>query len=496
MRASLGRIPACFVLLAGVFVCATPAQAQKLSIQGDRFAIDGTPKFLTFITYFGAMGAPNVINDLRLIRSLGFDGVRIWPNLDTGPQLMYGNGTLRPNELARLRAILDQARLERLVVDVTFTYEHIAGMTPSTARLGIMAATDALRSYDNLLFDIQNERNVQDRRFMSEADVARIFAGIKSVDPTRIATCDNALGEDWGPRWAADFTARLGLDVTAFHETRAPDWYTFATYSSIIRTLRSNGRPAYLQEPMATRDSYFRYPSNDRAEYFLQAIANAKLAGAAAWCFHTEEGVDFRTGLPFFEDRLRSFPEPEWAFVSSLKPRVILRTSNGANYVVPEGGGGSGVRADRTAAGPGSWEILSVSALGGGPLISGDRVTFMTSDGTHYLQAAGGGGGALRAAGDSVGGWETFVIERDGGGVIRHGESITLRANDTQWYVTAERGGGGSVAVNGLSRGPSETFTILFVSPHSAQTPPGQNLPFTRPGRPFPDGPGLFGSDY
>jgi len=127
---------------------------------------------------------------------------------------------------------------------------------------------------------------------------------------------------------------------------------------------------------------------------------------------------------------------------------------------------------------------------------SAPRVIVMTSDGTHYLQAAGGGGGALRAAGDSVGGWETFIIERDGGGVIRHGESITLRANDTQWYVTAERGGGGSVAVNGLSRGPSETFTILFVSPHSAQTPPGQNLPFTRPGRPFPDGPGLFGSDY
>jgi hypothetical protein len=110
-------------------LCAVEAQAQKLSIQGDRFAVDGTPKFLTFITYFGAMGAPNIINDLHLIRSLGFDGIRIWPNLDTGPQLMNGDGTLRPDELKRLLSILDQARLEHLVVDVTFTYEHIAGMT-------------------------------------------------------------------------------------------------------------------------------------------------------------------------------------------------------------------------------------------------------------------------------------------------------------------------------------------------------------------------------
>src|SRR5712692_3811081 len=113
-RSPLRRFAQLLVVLIGFCLSATQAQAQKLSILGDRFAVDGTPRFLTFITYFGAMGAPNVIADLRLIRSLGFDGVRIWPNLDPGPQLMYGNGTLRPGELARLRNILDQARLERL----------------------------------------------------------------------------------------------------------------------------------------------------------------------------------------------------------------------------------------------------------------------------------------------------------------------------------------------------------------------------------------------
>lgn len=452
------------VLFAGLTLAATDARAQKLSIQGDRFAVDGIPRFLTFITYFGAMAAPNASADLRLIRSLGFDGIRIWPNLDTGPQLMNGDGSLRPDELARLISILDQARTEHLIVDVTFTYEHVRGMTPATARVGILAATNALRAYENLIFDIENERNVGDRRFMSESNVASIFAGIKGVDPARIATASNAPVDD--ARYAADFTARLGLDVTAYHEPRPVNWYTLGVTQSVVRALRSNGRPAYLQEPMATRDSLFRYPSNTRSEFFLQAIANAKLAGAAAWCFHTEVGVDFRDGPPLFEDRLRAYPEPEWAFVNSLIPRVMFQASNGVNYVVASGGGGGGTRADRTSAGPGSWEIFSVSVLGGGPILSGDRVAFTTADGVHYLQATGGGGAALRAVGTSIGAWETFVIERSGGGIVLHGDAITLRANDGPFYVTAESGGGGNVSVNSASRGPWETFRILFASPH------------------------------
>jgi hypothetical protein len=461
---ALGRFTPILVLL-GLTVGAADASAQKLTIQGDRFALDGTPKFLTFISYFSAMSAPNVIQDLHALRLLGFDGIRIWPNLDTGPQLMNADGTLRPAELSRLRTILDQARQEHLVVDVTFTHEHIAGMTMAGAKAGITAATDALRSYDNLLFDIQNERNVQDRRFMSEDDVATIFAAIKAVDPARIATADNSLGEDWGPQYAADFTARLGLDVTAFHESRRADWYTAGFYTPMIATLRSNGRPAYLQEPNSTRDP--TYQSNDRAEYFMQAIANAKLAGAAAWCFHTLVGVDWRTGPPLFmEDRLRAFPEPEWAFVSSLIPRVELRANDGTHFVVAEGGGGGGVRADGTAAGPGTWEVISVMTLSGGPLVSGDSVALLAADGTHYLQATNGGGGSLRAVGQTIGAFETFVISKAGGSAIHNGDAVTLRTASSPFYVVAEGGGGGNVSAGSASAGGFETFIVVIISPH------------------------------
>ena len=240
---SIARAARRFALCVCCCLVTSLAHAQKLTIQGDRFAIDGTPKFLTFISYFGAMGAPNVIQDLHFLKSVGFDGVRIWPNLDTGPQLMNGDGSLRPDGLDRLLTILNQARIERLVVDVTFTYEHVPGLTPAIALIGIVNATNALRSYDNILFDIQNERNVTDRRFMSEADVERIYQAVKAADPARIATADNSLGQDWGPQYAADFTSRLGLDVVAFHESRGPTWYTLPFKQTIVRTMMTAGRP-------------------------------------------------------------------------------------------------------------------------------------------------------------------------------------------------------------------------------------------------------------
>ena len=154
--------------------------------------------------------------------------------------------------------------------------------------------------------------------------------------------------------------------------------------------------------------------------------------------------------------------------MTSLRPRVVLRANNGVNFVVAEAGGGGGVRADRTAVGPGAWLELRLLVLSGGPPISGDRVALGTSDGRHYLQAVGGGGAALRASGESVGGFESFVIERSGGGLIRHGDGITLRVNDTPWYVVAESGGGGNVFANSTARGGWETFKIFFVTPHLA----------------------------
>jgi len=443
------------------------ASAQQLGVQGDRFTIDGAPKFLTFISYFGAMGAANVAADLHFLRASGFDGVRIWPLVFTGPQLMRSDGTLRPDALQRLLFILDRAREERLIVDVSFTAEHIPGLDVSRFRDGVLATAAALRDYRNVLFDIENERNIYGPldRPLARADVASIYAGIKAIDPARIVTASNS--STVTAESATQFTTDLGLDVTAYHDPREFNWFDMETTRAVVSTMRSNGRPAYLQEPMPTRgDPRFPYyPQTDRTYYFLNALANAKLAGAAAWCFHTDVGSDLRGESSFIEDRLRAFAEPEWGFVTSLLvagSNVTFRTVNGVNYLVAQGGGGADVRASSTSAGP--WETFTLSIQAGGPLVDGDRVTLRTSDTVHYLQAVGGGGAAFRAPATAAGPWETFIVERPGGaGGLVPGDEIRLRAADTPWYVTADGGGGSTVNVNRPAAGPWETFRIALV---------------------------------
>ena len=459
--------PTMMLRIAAMLICvcvSAQTQAQTLSIQGDRFAVDGVPRFLTFISYFGAMGAGNVTADLRLIRTKGFDGIRIWPLLFTGPQLMNSDGTLRQDGLTRLLFILDRARDERLIVDVSFTGEHIPGLDARHFRDGILATAAALRPYENVLFDIENESDIYGPggHPLSASNIAGILAGIKATHSSRIVT--SSISSQHTAAFTANFTAELGLDVTTYHDPREFNWFELETIQPMVRTLTAAGRPVYLQEPMPTRDFTFTwYVNHDKAEYFLKAAAHAKLAGAAAWCFHSPLADDLRGAQTFLEDVFRAYPEPEWAFMNSVVPgRVSFQTANDLNYVKAEGGGGSDVRATSIAVG--AWETFSVSVLSGGPLVDGDRVTIATSGGAHYLQAVGGGGGALRAAADKVGAWETFVVEKPGGGGIRQGDAIRVRASgDARWYMTAEGGGGGNVMVNRPSAGSWETFKILFV---------------------------------
>src|SRR5215470_5649853 len=278
------RLPRLTIVLLLLAVPAA-AHAQRLSIQGDRFAIDGSPRFIVFISYFAAMNAVNITADLKYLKSKGFDGVRIWPNLDTGPvQLMRSDGTLRGDGLSTLKFILDRARDERLVVDVSFTAEHVPGLDAARFRDGIVATTGELREYENILFDIQNETNVYGpfRKPLPESDVIAIRQGIKSVDPRRIVT--SSISSNDTAAFTSDFAARTGLDVAAYHDPRTSQFYVQSWVQSLVDDLKKTGKPAYFQEPMPTRYVYF--PVSYASENYREQMISMKIAGAAAWCFH------------------------------------------------------------------------------------------------------------------------------------------------------------------------------------------------------------------
>ena len=173
------------------------------------------------------------------------------------------------------------------------------------SRLGNIVAR---KLYENVLFDTQNERDVYGPfgRSLSPTNVAAIAAAIKTVHPSRIVTASSS--PNTSPSETARFTADSGLDVTAYHDDRVANWFDRGRLASIVGVLRTNGRPAYLQEP-----ARFPFPSTDRADYFRLARENAKRVGAAAWCFHTDLG--FNLGGARFSALLQSRREPEWAFV-------------------------------------------------------------------------------------------------------------------------------------------------------------------------------------
>src|SRR3990167_2425664 len=78
--------------------------------------------------------------------------------------------------------------------------------------------------------------------------------------------------------------------------------------------------------------------------------------------------------------------------------------ANNDQYVVAESNGGGAVNANRDVAS--SWETFNMTDLNGGQLVSGDQVTFVTSDG-YYIRAEGGGGSTTNGTPRSAGNWDT-----------------------------------------------------------------------------------------
>src|SRR5437763_16598192 len=76
----------CTMFIARAAVAATVAPAStrpvstQLTVQGSRFAMNGTPTFLFGISYYGGLGAPEdfVRKDLADMKGYGINWVRVW----------------------------------------------------------------------------------------------------------------------------------------------------------------------------------------------------------------------------------------------------------------------------------------------------------------------------------------------------------------------------------------------------------------------------------
>lgn len=286
-----------------------------LGIDGARFTIDGSPRFLLVVSYFDALRASEATleADFAWLRRHGIDGVRIFPNWwrcaavgqcggHAGDDTLMAatDGGLRPPVLARLKAVLAAAGRHGLIVDLSFARETVRDpqgreLSPAAYGDAIVAAVRALEALPHVMIDLQNEV-YQNRLFAEEAaaDAPRVAALARRVDGgTRIVFVSTNAAE--AERYTYCSGDGCPLDVLAVHDAREPNWHDRTP--AVVRELvalgaRRGPRPVYLQEPQAWQDE--RAP--DRVERFLDAAARASRAGAAAWTFHTRSAFILREG--------------------------------------------------------------------------------------------------------------------------------------------------------------------------------------------------------
>lgn len=302
------------------------APALRLGTAGTSFTVDGTPRFLTFVSYFDAMDAVALDADLAaLARSV--DGVRIFANWwDLGDQrcryrfsdrtLFEGrtDGTigLRPDRLVRLKHVLSRARHHGLIVDLTFAadtvlgasqlapgpnglvcppadFKNVVNWTGIASAIGETTRALAHPEYAHVFFDLQNEAGHNYNR-ATDQDLQLLADAVRAKDPNRLISV-SSYNPDADRQ--AGLVARLRLSMLNFHDVPRGKGWGERTKQHVERFRAGLERaglavPIYAGEPDS--GAY-----DGGTEEFRLAITGARAAGAGAWTYHTRTAYDLRT---------------------------------------------------------------------------------------------------------------------------------------------------------------------------------------------------------
>jgi hypothetical protein len=280
-----------------------------LSTRG--FTFNGVETFLLAVSYYGGCAASSetVLSDLGRLAGLGFNNLRVWVVWTSPPSLeasvVRSDGSLDGGALSRLTHLVETAQDDGMTVDVTFSYgmEGASDGGFDAYRTAMSSLTTELLPYRNLFFDLGNERDVGDSRYLSPEEVRDLAVAVRAVDPGRLVTA--SLGGN-PPDAAASKYIELytvaAIDFATPHFERNDVWAAAtAERFTTMRTLLVEAgwdRPIYLQEEARRGYGGAEWPKSD----FLTAVAGAAAAGAAGWCFHTDAGFDL--GSSSFFDNL------------------------------------------------------------------------------------------------------------------------------------------------------------------------------------------------
>ena len=264
-----------------------------LGVQDGRFTLDGRPVFLLGCSYYGALGVDDdaaIQADLDELQRIGFNWIRVWATWNAfGNEITVLTADGAPNKtcLERLTRLCELAGKRGMVVDVTVSrgkderFPH--DVTSHIGTVEELART--LKRFRNVYFDLGNERNVRDGRYVPMEEVAQLAGAVKAIDPERLCTASNA-GGDLEPEKAARYMTEGHVDFIAPHRQRDPSTPagTEAYTKSLRRALEEAGHvvPVHFQEPF--RRGYEEW--EPCAEDFMLDLTGARDGGAGGWCFH------------------------------------------------------------------------------------------------------------------------------------------------------------------------------------------------------------------
>ncbi len=277
-------------VLMGATLLTTAASATGLGVEGTSFTVDGKPTFLLGFSYYGALGASEefIERDLDDLSALGFNWFRVWATwnaYENDISAVDREGAAREPYLARLKSLIEAADARGMIVDVTVSRSaDLLPGQPAFVRAWETLAAE-LAPYRNVYFDLANERNIGDARFVSYEELREARDAIKAIDPERLVTASHAGGE-LSREDVEAYVAVARVDFLSPHRPRHPGSAeeTEAKTREHLEWAREAGQamPVHHQEP-------FRRGFQDwqpTAEDFLTDLAGAVAGGAAGWCFH------------------------------------------------------------------------------------------------------------------------------------------------------------------------------------------------------------------
>jgi hypothetical protein len=281
------------LILALALAAQMPARGAQvgpvLGVQGDRFTVDGKPAFLLGCSYYGGLGVADdaaIEADLDDLHRLGFNWIRVWATwdaFDDDVSAVTPQGAVRELYMGRLRHLCALAGQRGMIVDVTVSRGGPPFPPDQPNHRAVMEClARRLKPFRNVYFDLANERNVRDARFVPTEEVAELVTAVKAIDPDRLCTASCSLS----PEDTVRFVKESHVDFVTPHlaRTAAAPSQTADHTRALLKAMNQAGRvvPVHYQEPF--RRGYGNW--QPKAQDFKRDLDGAREGGAAGWCLH------------------------------------------------------------------------------------------------------------------------------------------------------------------------------------------------------------------